>query len=333
MQRLSRLLEGYERLSRVLCRPSRSSGLYIPRVGLVASLFSLLERGVVPLLYGPRGAGKTTLLRCLALVLPKLGVRCVYAGLHARPPVVLGDVPPQARGLAEKLGEGRDGAHRGALAAKLAVLLGEGSVLIVDDFDYGLDAEETGRFTRALYESLSMTGGHAHVVLATSEARVALSLHRVLVGNIVPTVFWHMSREEHDSLARLLGYRGDLEELYGVTGGSPDALVSIREHGWRLDEWLEYRVRPRVEDALSELAALGLSLDTLEPDALGARRAARYVLLKYNLLTGLRGYALTRIERGGWIGSRWAWQLPVYARVVEQSLKTPSEGLLARRGR
>ncbi len=311
-----RLVEGYRVLARRICRPPRSKGHFIPRTGVVERLVSLLERGVVPVVYGPRGAGKTTLLRCLAQVSAKLGVRAVYIGLHVVPPLLLGEVPPRAQQMAERLVE-LSGPARGSRIAQIARLVGEGGVLIIDDFDLGLDDVGSSLLARALYEYRSAGDGFASIILASSEARLANALHSLLVGDIVPALLWHMEREEHEELARLLGSPLDPRTIYEeYTGGSPDALVSLAEHGWSVEEWLEYRIRPRVEAALAELRELGVYIDTLDPDKLAARRTTRHVLLRHNLLVPLAGYRLSRVERDSWIGARWAWQLPAYHRLM-----------------
>ncbi|AEM37882.1 AAA ATPase [Pyrolobus fumarii 1A] len=308
---LDRILRGYESLSRVICRPPRSQGHYIPRVGAVERIVKLVKRGLVLLIYGPRGAGKTTLLRCLAQVLPKLGVRTLYVGLHTRPTLVIGEASHTVLQRLENLGD-LDGRARGTMIANVARELGPNSLLIIDDFDIGLDDESVGDLVRAVYEASVLTHERAGIVLATSEARITANLYRLLVGNITPALFWHMSKEEHDTLAKLLGFNGDVNMLYRLTGGSPDALVSLAECGWAIEEWLEHRVKPRVEEALLELRELGLKLDTVDPDALGSRRATRYILIKYNMLTRVAGLRLADVPREEWVGVRWAWQLPVY---------------------
>ncbi len=317
---LTTLIQGYSRIAPLVCKPPRSKGIYIPRTGEVAKLLKLLENGVIPLVYGPRGAGKTTMLRCLARMLPKLGLKTLYVGLHARPPLTLGETPPTIREYLAGLTSAR-GFERGAAIARLARSLGRNGLLIIDDFNLGLDDERmVGHVIRALYETIGTLDEIPHIILATSEAVITARLYSLLVGNVVPVLWWHMSRVDVEQLLSKLGYQGDTEEIYRVTGGSPDAIVSIMEHRWRLSEWIEYRVKPRVEEALDSLRELGIIVETLDPDYLGSRRSIRVALLEYNMLVRLVGVRLGSIERDGYVGEKWAWQMPAYL-VVAKELK------------
>ena len=314
---LPTVIQGYSRIAPLVCKPPRSRGVYIPRTAEVARLLSLLENGVVPLVYGPRGAGKTTMLRCLARSLPKLGIRVLYIGLHAHPPLMLGETPANIREYLPGI-TSRDGYERGAAIARLAKSLGRNGLLIVDDFNLGLgDERMVGQVLRALYETMGVFEEIPHVILATSEAVVTARLYSLLVGNIVPALWWHMSRRDAAELASKLGYKGDVETLYKITGGSPDAIVSIMEHRWKTEEWIEYRVKPKVEEALEALRELGVLVEKLDPDYLGSRRSVRTALLEYNLLVRLVGVRLSDMEKSEYIGEKWAWQLPAYLKAAE----------------
>ncbi len=312
------LLRGYETASRMLCRPPRSRGVYVPRVGVVSRLLHLLEKGIIPIVYGPRGAGKSTLLRCLANVGARYGIRVVYVSLYTSPPVAVGELPAALERRLQRLAE-RDARRRGTEIASLALELSRlGGILVVDGFDVGLGEGEAGGVVRAVYEYSMARGTVPHLVLVTSDAPVLQQASSLQVGNVVFALVWHMGRAEHERLVRELGYTGDVDELYRLTGGSPHAAVSIAELDWDVEAWLEAVVRPMVEEAVAELARLGVYLDNLDPDYVGSRPAARYALLRKNMLTRLVGVRLSEVPRADWIGSRWAWQLPVYKMLLEE---------------
>ena len=314
------LLRGYESASRMLCRPPRSKGAYIPRVKLVARLLHLLEKGVIPVLYGPRGAGKSTLLRCLAEVGARYGLRIVYVSLYTSPPISLGELPASLERRLARLSE-RDAVRRGTEIASIAAELTRlGGLLIIDGFDAGLGEGGAEGVIRAVYEYSMSKGTVPRLILVTSEASVLQRTSSLQVGNVVLTLLWHMGREEHEELARELGYRGSLEEIYGLTGGSPQALVSLAELDWDIDAWLDALILPVVEEATAELARLGVYLDNLDPDYLGTRPAARYILLKRNMLTRLVGVRLSDVPKSDWVGVKWAWQLPAYKRLMEEKI-------------
>ena len=315
------LLRGYESASRLLCRPPRSRGVYIPRASVAARLLHLLEKGIVPIVYGPRGAGKSTLLRCLALVGARYGLRVVYIGLHTSPPVVVGEALPSVERRLSRLAE-PDARRRGTEIAALSIELSrQHGLVIIDGFDVGLRGEGgAGDVIRAVYEYSMARGEIPRLILVTSDAVVLQQASRLQVGNVVFALIWHLGREEHEVLLRELGYKGDAEKIYMLTGGSPHATVSLAELDWDIETWLEAVISPVVEEAVLELTRLGVYLDSLEPDYIGSRPVARQVLLRRNMLTRLVGVRLSEVKRCEWIGAGWAWQLPAYKMLLEEKV-------------
>ena len=292
---------------------------YIPRLNAVEHLLDVLEAGPV-LLHGPRGSGKSTLLRCLTLAAARNGLRGVYVNLYTAPPIVVGRTGRAGVELARRIGVA-NAAVRGSLIGRLAATLGRGSLLIIDGFDWMMNGKPV-ELLRSLVETLTLSGCECGVVLVASGEAFIESLSASAIHGATLALLWHMKREEHAELLAGLGWRGNPETIYRVTGGSPRAVYELYRLSWRIGEWLVTRVKPLVYHVLSRVLEEGrLSELSKRPDDVGSRPSLRRVLLESDLLASLEGVHLEEPEDDEWVGRRWAWQLPAYLQVYEEVLK------------
>ena len=311
---LEAYLDAYRRHAERICGRH-----YVPRLRVVEKLLDILEAGPV-LVHGPRGSGKSILLRCMAVSAAREGLRGVYVNLYTAPPIVIGRTGRAGIELARKASV-ENAAVRGSLIGRLAATLGRGSLVVIDGFDWMMQGRPV-ELLRSLVETLSLSGCNCGVVLVASSEALIDALSTSAIHGVTLALLWHLKREEHTRLLEGLGWRGDTETVYRVTGGSPRAVYELYRLSWRISEWLVTRIKPLVYHVLIRVLEQGLLSElSKRPDDVGSRSLLRKVLLESDILASLEGVHLEEPEDDEWVGRRWAWQLPAYLQVYDEVLK------------
>ncbi len=324
---------------------------FVDRGGELEALVRLVERGTyIPVfLYGPEGCGKTRLLQELVArwrgdaILVYIDAveeervnRAVLVGgasIAADALAALASIHPVGRVLATRIQSLVE-----AIAARLA-LRGRRLALLIDDVTSALGVERIEWYLKYL-QSLAETLAARYnlesiaVVATTSEG---VSFERVSRHTYArPRLIWNLDEKAAIELAETLGADATTaENLYLVTGGNPRAIIDVAvSHGWRIDEWVEDVRLTRVEPAAAELMARGLTREALllaeDPDALREEpdeklMEAYRILLQRNLVMYkgaplLHGGRLKPEPELG-IGEYYAWQMPVYRKLVQEALR------------
>ena len=311
---LEAYLDAYRRHAERICGRH-----YVPRLHVVERLLDILEAGPV-LLHGPRGSGKSMLLRCMAVSAAREGLKGVYVNLYTAPPIVIGRTGRAGAELARRTSV-ENAAVRGSLIGRLAATLGRGSLLIIDGFDWMMRGRPV-ELLRSLVETLTLSGCECGVVLVASGEGLIDALSASAIHGATLTLLWHLRRDEHRRLLEALGWRGDPETVYRMTGGSPKAVYELYKLSWKIGEWLVTRIKPLVYHVLSRMVEHGwLSQLSRRPDDVGSRPSLRRVLLESDILASLEGVHLEEPCDDEWIGRLWAWQLPAYLQVYDEVLK------------
>ena len=312
---------------------------FVDRAEELRSLEELASTGFYPILYlyGPEGCGKTRLLHELRRRLgEKPGYLVVYVDAEeaSDPREAVRAAPEVASELLEALGEAAGPPGR-MLARLLPSLLkrlrerlvaGRRVVVLVDEVarPLGLDAiEQYAKKLLDALEALYERGARSVLILATTSeglSRRLLARHNYAALAEV----WNLGRDAYEELLEALGAPRDARgDAWLATGGNPRFTLMLSSLGWRverLEAWVERRVRALLGGLLrSQRDALLAAVEDV--DVLEERPSLAEALLEANLVIPIDrpclGYTPPPDPELG-IGERYAWQAPVYMRVVHR---------------
>ncbi len=319
---------------------------FVDRDLAIRQVEELAEKGtwVVHVIYGPEGCGKTALFRQATEVLRDHG----YAVTHINP---LAEAVEERFSFSEELGElARElGVYLAGDASKLierAVELLYAAVrrgvrkriaLLADDVFQAIGLDRAEQLVKSLLNMIewpSIRYEKIVVLVASSEGLSAERVGRHRWADLY--TLWNMPREGFKQLYSVLpDPKPSFEEVWGWTGGNPQALEMLFVADWDFEEVAVRMMRGRRLDDFvgdldsSERARLGEAVR--DPDALAGRDAKglRGMLIERNLIISMsprKPYLWVdepppeRDPELG-VGSRFAWQTPLHREAVKMALE------------
>ncbi len=293
-------------------------------------------------LYGPEGCGKTRLLRelysrlagrrdFLVVYVDASEAGSVEDAVFSTVPEALSEIIAGVAGVA--LG-GSPGKVVAALLPRLLrrlrerLIRGKHVVVIVDDVARPLGVERVELLAKKMLDALDdLRAKGAESVFMVATTSEGLSRRHLARHNYVALAqIWNLGRDAHEQLLDALGAPRDARrDAWLATGGNPRFTLMLSSLGWsveRLESWVERSVRASLGDTL-EAYREALAAIVEDVDALSEYPVLEEKLLEANLVTPVDrpclGYTPDPDPELG-VGERYAWQAPVYKRVLARLL-------------
>ncbi len=195
-------------------------------------------------------------------------------------------------------------------------------VIVVDDVYRAIGFEDVDRYTKMLYEWI----GYLHqkydiesvcIVLTTSEGVSKRILSRHTYVHIY--MIWNLPRKGFEELVQQLEVPSSVgvDELWYLTGGNPRALIEIAALRWNVKKWCSYLFERRVLPSIEDLDKDRLRRLVEDPDSdwsLARELENRGLMIELTRSLAIGYIPREDVDLG--IGSRWAWQLPIYRKLV-----------------
>ncbi len=335
-------------LSRVMARfrEKASSIRFVDRERELQHVLDIIQRGsrFVHVVYGPRGCGKTTFFELLHTALneePSL-VCTIFAleedtikSLFVREKPLRERIESLVKEFARKIDN-------------VVVLILEVVDVVVDyvvnrSFEYLVCVidelrKDSKLAPKALVDilynrvnSLEEHGVKTSVFIITSYHTIVPDL--ISTRKCVCSFMWNLDKDATRRLCELLGLP-DPDIVYKLSGGNPREIRMIAELG--IDKWIEERVHelcmsPVIRELIAEAGRreqLGKVLESV--DCIDDFPEIRRALEELNLVIKIpelpsiymSGMVLTEDSELG-IGKHFAWQVPVYKRILEILVEKP----------
>ncbi len=325
---------------------------FIDRLGELSALNQLAERGAgVPIfVYGPEGCGKTRLLKeflsplasdseFVTVYVDALETQDLARGIYGTRDVVK-LILDYASSLKGPIGVLLAYATTRIMSRiEKSIVKNKHVVIVVDDIVKSLGLDKVEIYMKNLlklveYDLAERDPESILVIATTSEG---LSLDTVMLH---PTwtstrLVWNLDYRGARELIEAIGFPGDyIDDAWALTGGNPRALIQVASiYNWNLDLWVRdvySKIRhmlledPEFSGMSKELIAIAEDPDVISRNPSGNVVKAHKLARKYNLiiykatLTLTGDYLNPNPELG--IGEYYAWQLPVYPRIIKEML-------------
>ena len=307
---------------------------------------------LVEFVYGPEGCGKTRLFKEFTKKFDELmdnGVIVYVDALEEKEfeeALLLSPKIVRVRSLIRTIAEGVVGPIGKLLTEEVLTILDKIAekyslrdkhvVIIVDDVVRAIGIDRLERYVKWLLESIYKIANKysPRSVLIIATTSEGYSLNRVMRHRWASiSLIWNLGKEGFKELSEQLNPPSNnvVEEAWKMTGGNPRALIELAiKHSWDVDSWKDYLLRKlvevyrivKVENVVEEVREIVDDPDNIYRKATKRMDKAYRILLDENMITYKHMRTvdgkIIRLNRELGIGEYYAWQIPVYRKVLRE---------------